>query len=149
MRYRAWLACVLVAGALDLVSARRALSQDTPQAREAIVAELRGFYRDLHAHRTAPLLDHFWPSKVTARWEPPTTDPTWALLAAPRATMAGSAPSSPCQASFDQPVAPAIAVVGRWARVLVSRCDATVADELWMVEMGGKWRIIRLMTHDS
>ena len=145
MRFRAWMACAFILGALDLLPARRALGQDAPKAREAILAELRGFYRDLHAHRTAALLDHFWPSKVTARWEPPTTDPTWSRLAAPRITMAGSAPSGPCvEGSLSQ-----IAVVGRWARVLVTPCDGTAPDELWVVEMGGKWKIVRLVSHES
>jgi hypothetical protein len=151
MRGRAWWLLGVGAVAATPLAARLVRAQEQPEASAVIVTELRAFYRDLRAKRTAALLDHFWPSKVTARWEPPTDEPTWVRLSTPRATMAGSAPSSPCIAGTDPPITASVAVVGRWARALVTPCDASGvgrADELWFVEMSAKWRIVRLTIND-
>src|SRR3954467_7912853 len=41
----------------------------------AIRGEALAFYRDLAARDTPALLNHFWPAKIAARWEPPFESP--------------------------------------------------------------------------
>jgi hypothetical protein len=145
MRRIQWLLLVAAAAATPTTGAR---SQQTAKPEEAITTEVRGFYRDLRAQRTAALLDHFWPSKITARWEPPIGERKWTDLGARRRILAGSAPASPCIAGTDPPLTAELAIVGRWARVLATPCPARAtagADELWLLEVNGKWKIVRLI----
>jgi hypothetical protein len=95
--------------------------------------EVNAFYRDLDARRWSPLLDHFLPAKVTARWAPPTDDSTWSTLAAP----------PPARESERCAPRTTVAVVGDWARVRARRCAAGV-DELWLLRVSGRWKIVHL-----
>jgi hypothetical protein len=107
-------------------------------AAAAIRDEVNAFYRDLDARRWSPLLDHFLPAKVTARWAPPTDDPTWSDLAAPR-------PASESERCASRT---AVAIVGDWARVRARRCAAGV-DELWLLRVSGRWKIVHLALANS
>src|SRR5690349_341508 len=64
--------------------------------RDAIVAEVSAFYRDLRARQWAPLLDHFWPAKITAHWEPPVADPAWRGSPPPADAPAEDVSACPC-----------------------------------------------------
>jgi hypothetical protein len=101
-----------------------------------VLDEMRAFYRDLDDRNWPPLLDHFLPAKVAARWAPPTADRAWADLAAPAAETAADA-SRRCA-----PPA-AVVIVGNWARVIVRRGAAGV-DEAWLLHMGSHWKIVHL-----
>jgi hypothetical protein len=103
--------------------------------RAAVAAEVAAFYRDLRTRQWAALLDHFWPAKITARWEPPLADRAWQRAPEDaRAPAKGSrAPTRPCLAAAanDAPdVTPSadVRVVGAWARVLVTRCGERSAE---------------------
>ena|SRR6266849_9595141 len=45
--------------------------------REAISAQVQGFYRDDRDNRWPDVLDHFWVGKITARWTAPTSNQAW------------------------------------------------------------------------
>ena len=106
-------------------------------AAEAMVLdEMRAFYRDLDARSWTPLLDHFLPAKVTARWTPPTAELAWSGLAAP-------APDGAAEMSGRCALRAAVAIVGDWARVRVRRCAAGV-DEAWLLRVSGQWKIVHL-----
>jgi hypothetical protein len=116
------------------------------EAAEAVRAAARGFYRDLASHDTPALLNHFWPAKVAARWEPP-FEPAAARATAPLA--AAIAPGSRAAASEvcrggEAAVARAeVRISGSWARAIVPRC-AGGDDEMWLLEYQRKWKIVRL-----
>jgi hypothetical protein len=115
------------------------------KAEEAIRAEARAFYRDLGAQDTPALLNHFWPAKIAARWEPP-FEPAPARPAPLAAGIVPGAQGSPALrcASGEVAVAQAeVRMVGSWARAMVPRC-AGGEDEVWMLEFGGRWKIVRL-----
>ena len=107
--------------------------------REAIRAQVQGFYRDDRDNRWPDVLDHFWVGKITARWTAPTSDPAWV----------GAHPverDSACVARDDHVPALSIALIDdRWARVFVTRCGLGSPDEVWMLRVGEDWRIARLM----
>jgi hypothetical protein len=112
------------------------------KADEAIRAEARAFYRDLASHDTPALLNHFWPAKIAARWEPPFDAPA---QRAPPVLSTGVLPRDVqgCGAA-DAAVARADLRVERpWARAMVPRC-AEGTDELWFLEFDGTWKIVRL-----
>jgi hypothetical protein len=92
------------------------------KAEEAIRTEARAFYRDLASQDTPALLNHFWPAKIAARWEPPFES------AAP-----GRTPLLSTELRIARP----------WARAMVPRC-AEGSDELWFLEFDGSWKIVRL-----
>src|SRR6266513_5439893 len=109
----------------------------TPEA--AIRAQVQGFYRDDRDNRWPDVLDHFWVGKITARWTAPTSDPEW-LAARPIDR------DSACVAGEHEILALSIAVIDdRWARVFVTRCGAGSVDDLWMLRVGGDWRIARMV----
>ena len=116
------------------------------KAEEAIRAEARAFYRDLASQDTPALLNHFWPAKIAARWEPPFESPAprgpplLSTAIFPRAR--GAAPKG-CHAA-DAAVARADLRIERpWARAIVARC-LEGDDELWFLEFDGTWKIVRL-----
>ena len=117
---------------------------DAPAARadssaeSMILEEMRAFYRDLEDRNWAPLLNHFLPSKVTARWVPPRDGTAWAHLEAPSPVADGVARTS----GRCTPRA-AVAIVGDWARVRARRCGASV-DEAWLLRVSGRWKIVYL-----
>ena len=110
------------------------------------------------------LVDHFWPAKITARWEPPVGDRAWRHAAESASAPAASAPrggarSGDCAHSIlvsDGPRSVDVRVVGDWARVLVTRCAApSIAldsgasptrrpDELWLLRVSARWKIVHL-----
>ena len=117
-------------------------------ASEALIrAEARAFYRDLGARNWPALLDHFWPAKVAARWEPPFEPrsreaPT--RISAALVPAARGAPAQDC-APADAAVSRAeLSVAGTWARAIVPRCGDR-DDELWMLQLDGRWKIVRLV----
>ncbi len=107
--------------------------------RAAIRAQVEGFYRDDRDNRWPDVLDHFWVGKITARWTAPTSDAAW-LAARPIDR------DSACVAEHDHVLVLSIALIDdRWARVFVTPCGGGPPDELWMLRVGGEWRIARLM----
>src|SRR5438105_855165 len=146
-------ACVAQAGPVERAGC--AGSGDGIQ-REAILAEVSAFYRDLRARQWAALLDHFWPAKITARWEPPVADPAW--QDSPRPGSAPAEGASTCACPIDDgsgtPASTEIHVVEAWARMLVSRCRTQAAgpnereehrlEELWLLHLNGRWKIVHL-----
>jgi hypothetical protein len=127
---------------ISFVTAARAQTDSSlATARAAILIETRAFQRDLAARDWNGLLLHFWPAKITARWEPPVENPTWAQLSVPgRATVGSGSASRTANCRAD---VPAVAVVGRWARVLLPTCAARPMD-LWLLDVNGHWKIVRL-----
>ena len=144
---RSWLAMLLLAPAL---SCGRSAPSNVPvdrKADEAIRAEARAFYRDLASRDTPALLNHFWPAKIAARWEPPfesqpaRSPPLLSTAILPRAR-GGSAQG--CVAA-DPAVARADLRIERpWARAIVARCPEG-NDELWFLEFDATWKIVRLV----
>jgi hypothetical protein len=118
--------------------------EGNPSPGEAVRAEARAFYRDLAARDAPALLDHFWPAKIAARWEPP-------FDAAPaRSPLLSAAIVPPARgatgrcATGNAAVARAdVRIAGSWARALVPRCTGH-DDELWFLEFDGRWKIVRL-----
>jgi hypothetical protein len=112
------------------------------KAEEAIRAEARAFYRDLASQDTPALLNHFWPAKIAARWEPPFES------AAPRRTpllstaIVSRAPQG-CDAGAEAMARAELRIERPWARAMVPRC-AEGSDELWFLEFDGSWKIVRL-----
>jgi len=144
-RIPSWPALLLLAAA---VSCGRSGPSKVPvdrKAEEAIRAEARAFYRDLAARDTPALLDHFWPAKVAARWEPPfesRPEPHPAMVAA---AIVGTARGAPACAGPDAAVARAgLRIEGAWARAIVPRCPDG-DDELWLLDFQGHWKIVRLV----
>ena len=115
-----------------------------PQAEAAIRAEARGFYRDLSVRDTPALLDHFWPAKLAARWEPPFEPAPAGKPALVSAAIIGTARGARACAPPDAAVASAdLTIQGTWARAIVSRCPEG-DDELWLLRFEGRWKIVRL-----
>jgi len=54
---------------------RPSVAEDSAKAR--IAMEVRAFERDLAAKDWNAVLGHFWPAKITARWEPPVENEEW------------------------------------------------------------------------
>jgi len=134
------------------LSCDRCTQRDTPRLRTdpgaeaAIRAEARGFYRDLAARDTPSLLNHFWPAKIAARWEPPfesKAPPKPALVSTAIVGTARGAPARECAPSEAAVARADVSVAGTWARVLVPRCPGG-DDELWLLEFQGLWKIVRL-----
>ena len=106
---------------------------------DAIRARVLAFYRDDRAHGWPDVLDHFTVGKVAARWPAPTGDPRWTRAAPPDDTVA-------CASGADDPsFRMSIAEVDRWARVFVTWCGTGGTDEVWLVLIGGDWKIARLL----
>jgi hypothetical protein len=160
MRYRMTkrVTSTVVAVMIALSSAQRSslaqgdeLSSTASAAtREAIRSEVGAFYHDLEAKDWVALLTHFWPAKITARWEPPEGSAGWRTPAANtiRATN-GSGGASWHSGDDCAPARPLVMrsdvrVEGRWARVLVARCAEKDA-ELWLLDVNGRWKIVRLV----
>jgi len=129
--------------ALALSCRRSAVAIDR-KADEAIRAEARAFYRDLASHDTPALLNHFWPAKIAARWEPPFEPqpehgpPLLAAGISPRSGgRKGCAPGEVAVLHSE------VRVERPWARAAVPRC-AEGSDELWFLEFDGRWKIVRL-----
>ena len=125
-----------------MAHAQRVSPPSVERSRTLIASEARAFQRDLAARDWNTLLTHFWPAKVTARWEPPIDDPTWVSASLGSRTSLGSGDrrtQEQCESGE-----PTIAVVDRWARVLLPSCT-TAPSELWMLEVNGRWKIVRLM----
>jgi len=119
--------------------------QADPAAEAAIRAEARGFYRDLAARDTPALLDHFWPAKVAARWEPPFESLPASHPAVASAAMVGAARGAPACVAPDAAAARAsLRIEGAWARAIVPRCPDG-DDELWLLDFQGHWKIVRLV----
>jgi hypothetical protein len=133
-------AVVLLAFAL---SCDRCTQRETPRLRTdpgaetAIRAEARGFYRDLAARDTPSLLNHFWPAKIAARWEPPFESPAPPKPALVSTAIVGTARGAPACAAPDAAVAKAdLNIAGNSARMIVPRCpDGN--DEMWLLELQG------------
>ena len=107
----------------------------TPEA--AIRAQVQGFYRDDRDNRWPDVLDHFWVGKITALWTAPTSTQAW-LAARPLER------DSACVPGEDHVLFVAL-IDDRWARVFVTRCGGGPPDELWMLRVGGDWRIARMI----
>jgi hypothetical protein len=123
--------------------------------REAILAEVSAFYRDLRARQSAPLLEHFWPAKITSRWQPPVADPAWQESPPPADAPAEDVSACPCPIddAHGSPASTEVHVVAAWARVLVSSCLQPVGSraigeqrvtELWLLHVSGRWKIVHL-----
>jgi hypothetical protein len=114
------------------------------KADEAIRAEARAFYRDLAAQDTPALLNHFWPAKIAARWEPPFEPSAPATVALVSPAIIGSARGARACTPGDSAVASAkLTIEGTWARAAVPRCTEG-EDELWLLQFEGRWKIVRL-----
>jgi hypothetical protein len=127
-------------------------------ASEAVLREVRLFYRDLAARQWNDVQNHFWPAKVAARWPPPFEDhgssPADERIAR---LSARSVDESENTGLCDEPGQrapgrPAITWAGRWARVVIETCrDAGITpaasrqlNELWLLEFEGVWKIVYL-----
>jgi hypothetical protein len=135
----------LVLAALWPIHAARA--QDEPRtpadaARSLIAIEARSFQRDLAVKDWNALLTHFWPAKITARWEPPVESDVWASASLEQQAPIGSRAVQVERRCGEE--GSTIAVAGRWARVLLPSCGSR-PSELWMLEVNGRWKIVRLM----
>jgi hypothetical protein len=165
-RHRTKRICGLAIAAL--VASGQTVAQISPKARTAcartgdgsehgaIVAEVSAFYRDLRAQQWAAVLDHFWPAKITARWEPPLGDAAWED--SPQAASTSKEDASACACHVDDatgaPASTEIHVVAAWARVVVSPCRTLSIDsrateeekgqELWLLSVSGRWKIVHL-----
>jgi hypothetical protein len=112
------------------------------RAEEAIRAEARAFYRDLASRDTPALLNHFWPAKIAARWEPPFEPsaprgpPLLSTAMVPRAVQ-------DCAAAEAAVALADLRIERPWARAMVPRCPEG-SDELWFLEFDGSWKIVRL-----
>jgi hypothetical protein len=112
------------------------------KAEEAIRAEARAFYRDLVSQDTPALLNHFWPAKIAARWEPPFESPgprgppLLSTAIFPRAVQV-------CAAAEAAVALADLRIEHPWARAMVPRCPEG-NDELWFLEFDGSWKIVRL-----
>jgi hypothetical protein len=132
------------------LSCDRCTQRETPRLRTdlaaeaAVRAEARGFYRDLGARDTPALLDHFWPAKIAARWEPPFESPGPQRPALVSAAIVGTARGAAACVASDAAVASAdLTIEGTWARALVRRCPDG-DDELWLLQFQGRWKIVHL-----
>jgi hypothetical protein len=144
-------ACVAQAGPVERM---RCPGNGDRLEREAIHAEVSAFYRDLRAQQWAALLDHFWPAKIAARWEPPVADPAW--QDSPRAGSAPAEDASACECPIDDgsgaPASTEIHVVAAWARMLLTPCGTQAAgpepreehgvEELWLLHVNDRWKIV-------
>ncbi|PYP37397.1 MAG: hypothetical protein DMD46_06175 [Gemmatimonadetes bacterium] len=128
-------ACLLIALAWSVPLAAQQAS-----AEDAIRTELLEFYRDYRADHWPDVLDHFWVGKITARWTAPTADSAW-IDARP---ISGD---SACALEQQGKLALSIVVIAdRWARVFAAGRTCTAPpDELWMLRVGGAWRIARMI----
>jgi len=121
-------------------------AQDAPRtpadtARSLIAMEVRSFQRDLATKDWNAVLTHFWPAKITTRWEPPVESGLWARPSLEQPAPIGSGAVKVARRCGEE--GPTIAIVGRWARVLLPSC-ASRPSELWMLEVNGRWKIVRL-----
>jgi hypothetical protein len=109
----------------------------------AIRAEARAFYRDLASRDTPALLNHFWPAKIAARWEPPFDAP---VQRAPPVLSTGvvSGDAQGCSPADGAVALADLRIERPWARAMVPRC-AEGNDELWFLEFDGTWKIVRLV----
>ena len=110
-----------------------------PAADNPIRRRVLAFYSDDRAHRWPDVLDHFTVGKIAARWPPPLIDPAW-VAAQPSRRDAACEP-----AAGVPPSRMSITTVGRWARVFVTWCDRRATDEVWLLRIGGAWKIARLV----
>lgn len=121
-------------------------AQDAPRtpadtARSLIAMEAHSFQRDLAVKDWNALVTHFWPAKITTRWEPPVESDVWASTPLEHQAPIGfDAAQADLRCGQERST---IAIVGRWARVLLPSC-ASRPSELWMFEMNGRWKIVRL-----
>ena len=132
----ATIGCVATCAALALIWVAPVAAQ-LASPREAIRAQVQGFYSDDRDHRWPDVLDHFWVGKITARWTAPTSKPAWG----------GAHPverASTCVAGQDQVLSIAL-IDDRWARVFVTPCRGGAPDELWMLRVGEEWRLARMI----
>lgn len=114
-----------------------------PRVEEAIRAEARAFYRDLAAHDTPALLDHFWPAKIAARWEPPFESAPAARPALVSAAIGAARGAQACAPPDAAVARAALTIEGAWARAMVPRCEQG-DDELWLLRFENRWKIVRL-----
>src|SRR5881409_1189556 len=116
------------------------LPAQVASARDEIRVQVQGFYRDDRDNRWPDVLDHFWVGKITARWTAPTADSAW-IDARP---ISGD---SACALEQQGKLALSIVVIAdRWARVFAAGRTCTAPpDELWMLRVGGAWRIARMI----
>ena len=126
--------------------ARRNAPRLHPDAEAAIRSEARAFYRDLASRDAPALLNHFWPAKIAARWDPPfdtpTARPPRLLSAAILPTARGAVPES-CAPADAAAARAELHVEGSWARAVVPRCPEG-NDEIWFLEFDKSWKIVRL-----
>ena len=130
---------VCALAALMTTGHRCSATPDDSAAIAAISEELRAYYRDLHDRNWTQIITHFYPAKVTARFAVPDTNPAWAALAPPVEPH-----DSPDTRGYCSPRA-AFAIVGSWARVRSRRCSGEL-DEAWFYSMGGRWKMIHLVS---
>jgi hypothetical protein len=119
-------------------------SADT--ARALIAMEVRVFQRDLAVKDWTALQTHFWPAKITARWDPPVENDVWESASLEQQAPIGSGAVQAARRCGEE--GPTVAIVGRWARVLLPSC-AGRPSELWMLEVNGRWKIVRLTLEED
>ena len=143
-RIRFWPALLLLAATVSCGRNGPSKVAVDRKADEAIRAEARAFYRDLAAQDTPALLNHFWPAKIAARWEPPFESlpprgpPLLSTGISPRPGAAKGCAAGDVAVSLAE-----VRVEGHWARAMVPRCEES-SDELWFLEFGGSWKMVRL-----
>ena len=124
---------------------------------DAVISEVSTFYRDLRTRQWAAVLDHFWPAKIVARWDPPTADPAW--RDSPRASGSARDVNACTESIVDDLGALASAeihVVADWARVVVFRAERAGPnahrearlEEFWLFFSGGRWKIVHIEGND-
>ena len=130
--------------ALPCIPAAAQESGSDEPARTRVQSVARAFQRDLEARDWNALLTHFWPAKVGARWQPSGAleGATESAEGPGRGAVAVAARNSTQCAEGS----PEVRLAGRWARVVLPSCAST-STELWMLEMNGRWKIVRLGPH--
>lgn len=125
-------------------------------AREAILEELRGYYRDLSALDSAAFADRFWPgADITTAWQPP-GEAAVRVVVTPVPAFIAQWPQGPgSQPIFEEWMLGAdVRLQGDlaqvWARYGARFGDSTAVrewqgiDAFTLMRTGGRWRIVEL-----
>lgn len=115
-----------------------------------VLAEVRGFHRDLAAEAWSALAEHFWPAKVVARWEPPGDGAAWATHEVGPEAFAPAVPGA----------------LGATLEILYDRARLTLRlarpspenarepgparfQVFWLIRAADRWKISRLVLKDA
>jgi hypothetical protein len=151
MRRTAWSGCALTLAAAAWLALAEAAPASPPvgvSQGDAAIGEVLAFYRDLAAGDWSAVAGHFWPAKVVSRWGAP----EWLRQPGAGSGTAGlrrRLPPGGLPIGGRRVEGIAGEAEGRWARVEVTWSGAEAAtartDVLWLFELGGRWKIVRIL----